>query len=547
MTDIAGILVHTLRVVLVGLLLLLLHRPPEANVTADQPPTIDKIREVISAAQALVQPPDSLRIWDVLDHNQKTVGRVARTLPQAAAVRGYRGPTEALLVLDDLNRIKQVSILGSRDTIEHVEIVRHDARFLAQFQGWQLGSTATATKIDGVSGATLTSLAFASGILQRLGVANGSLVFPDDISAQEASELADFQREGSTPVVYRTGIYDDGTIGYQGPTEMLIAVSREGNLLAAKIRKSFDNEAYVDYVRTDKYFWKTFIGKPLNELAESASGVEGVSGATMTSQAIAETLAVAAGKIQLTRNEQAVPKPSLLARFTSSVNFSWAEIATVVILLLALGYHRFARQHKHWVRRIWLISTIVVLGVWAGNLLSLSLIAGWSQSGVGWQIAPGLTILVIASLLVPPLTKANPYCSHMCPHGAIQQLIRPKKSQRRHVHVSGIVQRVLKFIPAVTLAIAYAMLLFRPDTELASWEPFHAYLYPIAGVVTVVIAIASLIVASMVPMGYCRFGCPTGSLLDYLRRSAASRRVGMADALVLALAVLAASVRFGFS
>jgi polyferredoxin len=47
-------------------------------------------------------------------------------------------------------------------------------------------------------------------------------------------------------------------------------------------------------------------------------------------------------------------------------------------------------------------------------------------------------------------------------------------------------------------------------------EPFDAWLWSIAGAATIVVAVAGLVASLFVPMAYCRFGCPTGAVLDYI-------------------------------
>ena len=100
-------------------------------------------------------------------------------------------------------------------------------------------------------------------------------------------------------------------------------------------------------------------------------------------------------------------------------------------------------------------------------------------------------------------------------------------------------QRVLKILPPTLLVLAYLGVFYWPEMHLASCEPFHAYLYPSAGVATIGIAVFSLAVSAAVPMAYCRFGCPTGSLLDYMRRSADSGRFCWGDGIAIALLIFA--------
>jgi polyferredoxin len=64
---------------------------------------------------------------------------------------------------------------------------------------------------------------------------------------------------------------------------------------------------------------------------------------------------------------------------------------------------------------------------------------------------------------------------------------------------------------------------------LVDIEPFDAYLFPVAGWATITIALVGLAASLFVPMAYCRYGCPTGALLQFLRFNAASDRWSSRD------------------
>jgi hypothetical protein len=51
----------------------------------------------------------------------------------------------------------------------------------------------------------------------------------------------------------------------------------------------------------------------------------------------------------------------------------------------------------------------------------------------------------------------------------------------------------------------------------ASVEPFDAYLIQTAGWATIIVAIVGLIAAAFIPQAYCKYGCPTGTLLEFIR------------------------------
>jgi hypothetical protein len=533
--------------------------PRGSQLGGDESLSIDQLRRAIDGLSPdwkVGARDESSGLWQLIDSGDRVVGWAARTLPEAANVVGYRGPTEAAVILDSDLNIAAVGLLGSADTEEHVAAVNGDDRFLNQFRGWTWGELPADLRVDAVSGATLTSLAMAEGVIKRMGDSRPSLVFPDPLDVQEVGDWfpeaaaidqpsGDVLNERGERIgrVLRTGSLSDDLVGYQGPTELLIRLSSDEVIEAVKIRRSFDNEPYVDYVRTEAGFWKLFIGMSLEELAQfdpQQQGVEGVSGATMTSQTVADTLVAAAkGRVEIA-NESDSPSPNWM----TATRWMPADLATIAMLLAAGWFSRLRWFRHRGLRQLWLVAVVIVIGLWAGNLISLALISGWSAEGIAWRLAPGLTAIAAVAMLLPPLSKANPYCNHLCPHGALQQLVKPTRSSRRRVALSPSMTRWLAWIPGITLVIAYLVLLIWPSVDLSTWEPFHAYLFRIAGWGSIALALLSLVVAATVPMAYCRWGCPTGRMIDYVRFSAASGRIHRADFVAVGLLVVAMARNF---
>lgn len=535
--------VQLARVALIGLLLALLPRPQTTATLDRRAPKIDsnlaaKLLGIEPTSLTIADSPGASQLWTLTEPTGRPVGFVARTLPAASDAIGYRGPTEAALVLDTKLTVVQATMLSSEDTPEHVRAVRDNDRFLSQFRGLQFGSVDPAFHVDGVSGATLTSLAMAKGILLRLGGQRPSLFFPDELELDKLQswKLSRGQLEDALQQhrLMRTGPVSDDVVGYQGPSEAAVLIDTDARVQKIKLVRSFDNQPYVGYVEDDRYYWTPFIGKTLAEVAHmnlAEEGIEGISGATMTSMAATETVIAAAKK-------WTEPKPAPKATH-ATIRWSVHEIATVAVVGLTL-LASFAKLFRYpYVRTVWLVLVVVVVGFWTGNLVSLALIAGWSMEGVAWQLAPGLAMIGLLALVAPPLSKGNPYCNHLCPHGALQQLIRPAGKSNRKFTVPKKLERLLLWLPGTLLTAAYVAILFRPNVNLARWEPFQAYLIRIASWSTIGLALVSLIIASMIPMAYCRYGCATGRLLDYLRRSAKSHKLTFADAVVATLVVAA--------
>ena len=546
---------HVIRTCVVISLLLAIPKPtlrPQSETVKAPPIEVIELPDDLSGQALSLDPQqDTNGMWRLVDENQETVGLVARTLPIANDVIGYRGPTESLLLFNpDLN-LTSVTLLQSADTEEHVTAVKAEQTFFKQFESWAWGGPAADTQIDAVSGATLTSLALAEGVLKRIGGERPSLLFNQPITIQEiqdwfpeAVELNNKSGEARNSrgelvgSVIRTGPLSDDLSGYQGPTEMLLKVSPNGIVEAIRLRTSFDNEPYVDYVRTEAGFWAIFEGKTVAELSAfdpQAAGVEGVSGATMTSLIVADTVVAATRELQKTRTSAKTKTTS----WVGPIRWTIADILTISTLALAATLKFAGVYRRRLFRQIWLIWVAIIIGFWAGNLISMALIAGWSAEGVAWRLAPGLAAITCVAMLGPPLTKGNPYCNHLCPHGAIQQLVRPKPRSLRYKKLTPALSRMMRRLPGLTLCAAYIALVLLPTIDLASWEPFHAYLFRIASWSSLAFAFATLAISAVLPMGYCRFGCPTGRLLDYLKRTATSDRLQVGDAVAVGLLVFA--------
>lgn len=553
--------------------------------TATPDLSIDEIRELFPSAATLSPEPARGNSLPVLDADGEPLGYVVQTSPESDAIIGFSGPTNVLIGFDKDDRVVGSKVLWSRDTREHLDMILADGRLLAAWKGksWEeltehLSRPETA-QVDAVSGATLTSLAIAESVALRLtGERPTSLKFPNEIQLEEvkglietAGELAPSEElPGLVDVLHEKGMRQgrvlrtspaaDNITGFQGPTDTLIVFDEPDEesvlpkVIGIRLRQTFDNEDpdnpasdYVGYVRSDEYFLSLFNGKTLAELASLdlfEEQVEGVSGATMTSMAVAEGIVAAAQatekKIeQHKENVAAKPDTDLKTEETllQSIHWSWRTVvsAFIVAVGISIGFFK-GLLRRGYSRRAFQLTVIVLLGVVNGDLLSQAVLVGWAQSGVPWQFAPGLVIVVAAALLVPMVSKQQPYCQHICPHGAVQQILLRKVPWQwkvpRRVHV------VLSAVPVVLLALVVLIPLAGWPLSLVDLEPFDAWVIGLAGVAAATIAIVGLVASLFVPMAYCRYGCPTGALLQFLRFHGRSDRLSIQDSAAALLTIV---------
>lgn len=552
-----GVLLHMVRLSIVALIVWLIreqHREflLEKSTEPTAPIEIERLRKFYADATSTAGDASQQGATTVLDESGEALGYFVRTSPHSDHIVGYSGPTHSLIAFDLDSRVLGIEILDSSDTPEHVADVLRNDLFMTALVGKTWSEVKSSTNMDAVSGATLTSLAITEGINFRLGGHQPSLKFPNEVTVAEVVEffpnassirprassatILDVQDANGSLLgaVTRSSPATDKELGYQGPTDTLIAFDVDDRVVGFQVRSSYDNEPYVGYVRDEAYFREKFIGRTVDELAKidiEAIRVEGVSGATMTSMAVAYGLPQAA--------QAALELPEVAERRFVVAS---RDIGTVIVIVTAIVMCFSSLRGNRVARITFQIVLIGYFGFVNGDLLSQALLVGWAQSGVPWRLAPGLLLMVAASLVVPAVSKKQLYCHHVCPFGAAQQLIRGRA--RWPANVAPKLKALLEQIPVILIVVVVLTAMLHWPLNLAGIEPFDAFLFlNVIGIASIVIAIFGLFASALVPMAYCRFGCPTGALLGYLRYNARSDRFTRRDLTAIALLVLAVGIR----
>jgi len=487
---------------------------------------------------------------ELLDQAGRRIGTIFRTSPEGDAALGFSGPTDLLVVLDADLRVAGVEILSSGDTRDHVAAIARDEAFFAALRGRSLEELAALAARGSVTvaGSTLTSLAIAESLSLRLGaavpgrfpataptLADLQTIYPAAEAIEpDAGDPAVIRVRGAAGIplgwALRTSPAADQVIGYQGPTDALIGFDPTGLVAGVAVLESFDNEPYVGYVRDDRRFRHIYRGLSLEALAgidPLATGIEGVSGATMTSQAVAEGIVRAARAARSTGGSASWP--TLLIRDLDGPRLGALALIAVAIVTA------FTRARGGFFGRIALpVAVLAYLGFGAGALLSQAQIWGWAQAGVP-RGAIVLLALGLAAVILPATTRHNVYCSHLCAHGAAQRLLL--RFARPQGRVPARLRPFLAALPWALLAAAVLSALFHLPLALVDLEPFDAYLPTVAGPAALAIFAVGLAASARWPMAYCRHACPTGALLDHLRLNARSDRFTWRDGMLVACLV----------
>lgn len=351
---------------------------------------------------------------------------------------------------------------------------------------------------------------------------------------------------GRIGYVLRTSPMADKIVGYCGPTDTLVALTPDKanpRVVGIKVRSSLDTKQHVEDVIADEDFMGTWNGKTWDEVAGTdpkMAGVEGVSGASLTSRAIAYGI-----QKRFADSDKAAAAARKSAH--EPIHVGSRDLGLAVVIALAMLFTFTRLRSRSILRRLFQPVLIGYVGFYNGQILAQSLFAGWSAAVVPWRAAPGLALLAAAALVVPWVTRRQVYCSHLCPHGAAQEWMGRvgRRVRRRPFAVPRGVDRGLRWLPPALIGLVVFVTMEHVPFNLAGIEPFDAYLIRTAGAATIAVAIAGLLAAVFVPMAYCKYGCPTGALLSFVRSHGKADGFGRRDLAAGMLVLLAAGIYLG--
>ena len=235
--------------------------------------------------------------------------------------------------------------------------------------------------------------------------------------------------------------------------------------------------------------------------------VDAVSGATYSSNAyIANVRAGIDYAIgQASRTETATPP--VKSDFASVP--LWCALA---VILLGAIVPLFVRNRRY--RLVQQLLNVAVLGFWAGVFIDYTMMLHFFASAWQFSLAFIVTLLLLAvGLLYPLAGQPGYYCNWVCPLGSLQELAghcsRPK------FHISAGVARTLNIIRQILWVVLIILLYCGWGASWIDYELFTAFIVKSAAWFMLVIGGAVVVLSVFTPRPFCRFVCPTGTILKY--------------------------------
>lgn len=186
--------------------------------------------------------------------------------------------------------------------------------------------------------------------------------------------------------------------------------------------------------------------------------------------------------------------------------------AALAVLIAAMSLPLFWKNPKY--RLAQQLLNVGVLGFWTGTFVDYIMMLRILGSGVTLTgIAAVVPLLMLVAAFIYPLFGKNGYyCAWVCPLGSIQELAsRCNKNHRLHLS-----PRTVKILTNIRMLLWGGLMLCLWTGLWMSWvdyELFSAFLIEQASVGVIVAGSAFVVLSIWIPRPYCRFVCPTGTIL----------------------------------
>ena len=302
--------------------------------------------------------------------------------------------------------------------------------------------------------------------------------------------------------------------GYGGPVPLRIHVSKDGVVAAIEAEPNAETPDFFNQAKSLLTRWQ---GKTVDVAMAATDKVDAVSGATFSSNAIIANMqrGLAYANRHTAQSKAATDASGAILEGSGSSSASgWTigGIAALIVVLLGAIVPLFYKSRR-W-HTVQLVLNVVVLGLWTGTFVSFTLLmrlfsGGLSLAALATLAAP--LLIVVVALFYPLAGKPGHYCAHVCPFGSAQELAG--KLTRRKLRVPVRLNKALNMFRTVLWAVLMVSLLTGTWVAWIDYELFTAFLYSSASVWVVVLAVLFLVLSVWVPRPYCRYVCPTGTLL----------------------------------
>lgn len=308
-----------------------------------------------------------------------------------------------------------------------------------------------------------------------------------------------------------------GPNGFAGPIELLLAVGRDGSLRGVRYLDSHETPAYIAGIEG----WLSGLrGLDLSRAPLSLARVDGLSGATVTSRAVLETINQAARRGTGAAFGRPMPPPPE-ARGGGA---DWGLIATTALLLLFFPVYLSGDERA---RLVLQAAALGVLGLWLNTLVTEMDLLNLSQGRAAAPAENPQHWLLLGFVAVSSLLFGQVWCGYLCPFGAIQEFCsRLGRRLGLRAYPGRSLDHWARLLKYLLLA---ALLVLVWTTGEATWATFNPMQHAFGGQLggwQLGLTGTVLVIALVYYRYWCRYFCPLGAFLALGNRLAFLQHLG---------------------
>lgn len=298
--------------------------------------------------------------------------------------------------------------------------------------------------------------------------------------------------------------------GYGGELKILAAVDQQGNVLKTQMVEHKETAAFFHRVISSD-LKESFKGKSYADTFIVGEDVDCVSGATLTSRAMADGVRRAARLVaENDLGMKPIPEP------TPKINFGAPEAALLILFIVGFVGRSKQFQFTKAARWVSMLGGMLVLGFIYNLPLTLvfvnkMLLGFWPQ----WQTYLFWYLLLGGILLTLFTDNKNPYCEWFCPFGAAQECLgmvggaKPRIKGNTRVYLRWF-QRLLA-LGAIVIALVYR------NPGISSYEVFGAFFHLVGSTFLFGLLGIVLVTSLFIKRPWCTALCPLRPVTDFIR------------------------------
>ncbi len=311
-------------------------------------------------------------------------------------------------------------------------------------------------------------------------------------SEQPQDSVASISYDANQEIINTTEIGKDIS-GYAGPVPLEIYVSN-GRIDSIVALSNSESPRFFSRLEAGG-LTRAWNGKTLKE-AETLH-VDAVSGATYSSNAFIANVRAGAAFAEGEKAKAANP-------------VSAATIAALIVILAGAILPLFIKKPAY--RLVQELLNVAVLGFWAGTFIDYAMMLNFFSGAPRMTLSFIVTlILMIVGLVYPLFKKPNFYCTWICPFGSLQELAG--KACKKKWKLSPKLVKTLDNFRQLLWVVLLSLLYIGWATSWIDYEVFTAFIVESASWIIMAVGGVFIILSLFITRPFCRFVCPTGSLL----------------------------------